>query len=206
MVASGDADPDLPPPSDHAGEIDPLLRFFHLAGRLKETARAGWRLRGIDRPESVADHSYRLALLALVLAPKSDPPLDARRCVAMALAHDLAESIVGDITPYDGVTAEEKRLREEEAMRRLDDLAGGAGLLELWAEYDAAETAEARFVKELDKLETAMQAAEYVQGGAASAADLNEFRQSAERRLTLPITRALLDALSRADVSGADPP
>jgi putative hydrolase of HD superfamily len=186
-------------------EADDLLRFFHLAGRLKETARAGWKLRGIDRPESVADHSFRLALLALVLAPRAEPPVDLHRCVAMALVHDLAESIVGDITPYDGVPAEEKRRREEEAMRRLDSLAEGAGLLALWAEYDAAETAEARFVKELDKLETAMQAAEYAGNGAAPAAGLSEFRQNAERRLALPVTRALLDALSRADTPGGDP-
>jgi putative hydrolase of HD superfamily len=185
--------------------LDDLLRFFHLAGRLKETARAGWKLRGIDRPESVADHSFRLALLALVLAPRADPPVDAGRCVAMALVHDLAESIVGDITPYDGVTAEEKRRREEEAMRRLDSLAGGAGLLALWEEYDAAETAEARFIKELDKLETAIQAAEYAGSGAAPAAGLREFHQSADRRLSLPVTRALLDALSREDAAGGDP-
>lgn len=206
MVDRDDVDSDLPPAPDQAGEIDSLLRFFHHAGRLKETARAGWKLRGIDRPESVADHSFRLALLALVLAPRTDPPVDVQRCVAMALVHDLAESIVGDITPYDGVAAEEKRRREEEAMRRLDSLAPGAGLMELWAEYDAAATAEARFVKELDKLETAMQAAEYVQGGAASAADLREFREGAERRLTLPVTRALLDALSREDAPDGDPP
>ena len=201
MVAPDDSDP-----ADDARSVDDLLRFFHQAGRLKETARAGWKLRGIDHPESVADHSFRLALLALVLAPRADPPVDPHRCVAMALVHDLAESIVGDITPYDGVTAEEKRRREEEAMRRLDSLAGGAGVLELWAEYDAAATAEARFVKELDKLETAMQAAEYVQSGAAPAADLREFRENAERRLSLPITRALLDALSREDAAGSDPP
>jgi len=192
--------------ADDTRTIDDLLRFFHLAGRLKETSRAGWKLRGIDRPESVADHSFRLALLALVLAPRADPPVDLQRCVAMALVHDLAESIVGDITPYDGVSAEEKRRREEEAMRRFDSLAEGAGLLALWAEYDAVETAEARFVKELDKLETAMQASEYVQDGAAPAADLREFHDNAERRLTLPVTRALLDALSRdAAADGRSP-
>jgi putative hydrolase of HD superfamily len=187
------------------GDADALLRFFHLAGRLKETARAGWKLRGIAEPESVADHSFRLALLALVLAPKSDPPLDVHRCVAMAIVHDLAESLVGDITPYDGVSADEKRRREEKAMRRLASLAGDAGLAELWAEYDAAATPEARFVKELDKLETAMQAAEYARAGAASAEDLREFRDSAERRVTLPVTRALLDALSRDPDSDSDP-
>jgi len=206
VVATGDSDSGDRDPADDTRSIDDLLRFFHAAGRLKETARAGWKLRGIDRPESVADHSFRLALLALVLAPRADPPVDLHRCVAMALVHDLAESIVGDITPYDGVSAEEKRRREEEAMRSLDSLAGGAGVLELWAEYDAAATAEARFVKELDKLETAMQAAEYAGAGAAPAAGLREFRDNAERRLTLPITRALLDALSREDATGSDPP
>lgn len=190
--------------TSHDSKTDDLLRFFHLAGRLKETARAGWKLRGIAEPESVADHSFRLALLALVLAPKSDPPLDAHRCVAMAIVHDLAESLVGDITPYDGVSADEKRRREEEAMRHLASLAGDAGLADLWAEYDAATTPEARFVKELDKLETAMQAAEYARAGTAPVEDLREFRDSAERRVTLPAARALLDALPRDPDPGTD--
>lgn len=182
-----------------SGADDDLLRFFRLAGRLKETARAGWGLRGIAKPESVADHSFRLALLAFVLAPRAG--LDRERCVAMALAHDLAECVVGDITPYDGVSAEEKRRREEEAMRRLDALAAGAGLLGLWAEYDAAATPEARFVKELDKLETALQADEYAASGAA-AGDLREFRDNAERRVTTPLLRALLAASGREGGEG----
>jgi putative hydrolase of HD superfamily len=202
MDGAADSAPNGPADGDGAADADALLRFFRLAGRLKETARAGWRLRGIEEPESVADHSFRVALLALVLAPRADPPVDAQRCVAMALVHDLAESIVGDITPYDGVAPDEKRRREEEAMRRLDALAGGAGLLALWAEYDAGTTAEARLVKELDKLETAMQAADYAAAGAAPAADLREFRDNAERRLALPDTRALLDALSHPDAEG----
>ncbi|HEX2202392.1 MAG TPA: HD domain-containing protein [Longimicrobium sp.] len=172
-----------------------LLRFFRLAGRLKETPRAGWALRGVADAESVADHSFRLALLAFVLAPRAEAGLDRERCVALALAHDLAECEVGDITPYDGVSAEEKRRREAEAMRRLDALAGEAGLFDLWAEYDAAATPEARFVKELDKLETAMQADEYAASGAAPADGLREFHRNAERRVTTPLLRALLDAL-----------
>jgi putative hydrolase of HD superfamily len=175
--------------------LDDLLELFHLAGRLKETPRAGWKLRGIEHPESVADHSYRLALMALVLAPRADEPLDRARCVAMALVHDLAESLVGDITPYDGISPEEKRRREAEAVRRLDALAEGAGLRALWEEYDAAATPEARFVKELDKLETAFQAAEHTRGGAASAEEMREFHDNAARRVTSTITRELLDAL-----------
>lgn len=182
-------------PSDAAGD-DALLRFFHLAGRLKETPRAGWALRGIAAPESVAEHSHRVALLALVLAPRTER-LDAARCVAMALVHDLAEALVGDITPFDDVDADEKRRREEEAMRRLAAVAGDDGLLGLWREYAAAETPEACFVKELDKLETVMQAAEYGSARSAPHGALAEFWDAAAARLASAGTRALLDALRR---------
>lgn len=183
--------------------MDDLLHFFLLAGRLKQTPRAGWPLRGVADPESVADHSFRLALLALVLAPRADEPLDRERCVAMALVHDLAECLVGDITPFDGVPAEEKQRREAEAMRHLAERAGDPHLLELWREYDAAATPEARFVKELDKLETVIQAAEYERAGAADAAGLQEFWEGAERRLASPLARALLEALARERGEGA---
>jgi putative hydrolase of HD superfamily len=174
-----------------------LLRFFHLAGRLKETPRAGWALRGIADPESVAEHSHRMALLALVLAPRAGPPLDAGRSVAMALVHDLAEALVGDITPFDGVEAEEKRRREEEAMRTLAALAGNDALLDLWREYAAAETPEARFVKELDRLETVLQASEYGAREDVGHAALGEFWDAAAARLSSAGTRALFDALRR---------
>jgi putative hydrolase of HD superfamily len=176
---------------------DALLRFFHLAGRLKETPRAGWALRGIADPESVAEHSHRAALLALVLAPRAEPPLDVARCVAMALVHDLAEALVGDITPFDGVGSDEKLRREEEAMQRLAALAGDEGLLGLWREYAAAATPEARFVKELDRLETVLQASEYGARGSAGHGSLDEFWDAAAARLSSAGTRALLDALRR---------
>lgn len=168
-----------------------MVEFLHLAGRLKQTARAGWKLRGIAGPESVADHTFRVALMALVLARDAD--LDRERCVAIALVHDLGESIVGDITPYDGVAAEEKRRREREAMARLSQLTGGPELLELWEEYDRGATPEARFVKELDKLETVVQAAEYE---SEHAADLDEFWAMGERGMGSPLARALLAHLA----------
>lgn len=168
-----------------------ILEFIRLAGRLKRTARAGWKLRGIPEPESVAEHTFRVALLALVLGP--DRGVDRERCVAMALVHDLGESIVGDITPFDGVAPEEKRRRERQAMVRLSELAGAPELLALWEEYDRGATPEARFVKELDKLETVVQAAEYE---AEHAAELDEFWALGERTLGSPTARALLARLA----------
>src|SRR4051794_20795679 len=172
---SPDADERGPAPADAA-----LLHFLHLAGRLKDTPRAGWTLRGISAPESVAEHSHRAALLALVLAPRARPPLDVSRCVAMALVHDLAEALVGDITPYDGISADEKRAREEAAMRELASLAADDSLLALWREYDAASSPEARFVKELDKLETVLQASEYGSRGDTAPGALDEFWANAD--------------------------
>ena len=114
--------------------------------------------------------------------------------MGVALVHDLAESLVGDITPHDGVSADEKRRREEEAMRALAELSGDGEILDLWREYDAAESPEARFVKELDKLETAMQAAEYERRDGVA---LDEFRATADARLSTPLLRDLLAALAR---------
>ena len=73
---------------------DGLAELARLAGALKRVRRRGWVLRGVTEPESVADHSFRTALLALVLA--RDDSFDRGRCVAMALVHDLAEAVVGD--------------------------------------------------------------------------------------------------------------
>ena len=196
------------PISPDAGKRGPasadaaLLRFFHLAGRLKDTPRAGWTLRGISAPESVAEHSHRAALLALVLAPRAHPPLDVSRCVAMALVHDLAEALVGDITPYDGISPDDKRAREEAAMRELASLAADESLLALWREYDGAASPEARFVKELDKLETVLQASEYGARGDAAPGALDEFWANADARLSSPVTRDVLDALVREREAG----
>ncbi len=169
---------------------------------LKSTDRAGWKLAGVALPESVADHTFGVAILAWILAPRMDPPLDRDRCVAIALIHDLAEAIVGDITPYDGVPPDEKRRREEAAMYEIAEHGGYDpkaldSIAAIWSEYDAAESAEARFVKELDKLDTVLQAAEYERQGDAVPDALREFWANAEARLSSPVTRALLDALHR---------
>ena len=78
----------------------------------------------------------------------------------MALVHDLAEAVVGDITPNDGVSDEEKAAMEREAMGTMTAALGARGeaLMALWEEYEAGESAEARLVKDMDKLEMIAQA------------------------------------------------
>jgi putative hydrolase of HD superfamily len=138
---------------------------------LKELPRAGWKRVGIEDGESVADHSYGVALLALVACP---PGLDRDRLVAMALLHDLAEAHVGDITPHDGVSRQEKHRRERAAMHTI--LHGAPDLLALWEEAEACTTPEARYLKRLDRAEMATQARRYA---VTHGADVSEFLESA---------------------------
>ena len=83
-------------------DISSLLHFFREAGKLKTLVRAGWTRKGVPAPESVAEHSFRMVLMAMVLGDRQD--LDTLKLVKMCLIHDLPEVIAGDITPHDGIT------------------------------------------------------------------------------------------------------
>lgn len=169
--------------------IEGLARFVHQVGRLKRVPRTGWLDRGVPpiSTESVADHSFRVALLAWVAAEEATG-LDRDRVLTLALLHDLAEAVTGDLPPYDpeallGVAGSDraallnrrhlrsaaqrdaKRVAESEAFADLiADLPDRVRreLAALWQELEAGESAEARFVKQADKLETFFQSREYL--------------------------------------------
>ncbi|KAI0332755.1 hypothetical protein GY45DRAFT_1368979 [Cubamyces sp. BRFM 1775] len=149
-VSSGDASADR-------------LAFFHILERLKTQRRTGWVDHKVPGPESISDHMYRMAILAMCT---SDPELDVSKCVMMALVHDLAEAQVGDIAPREGIPKAEKRRLEAEAMHSfvhemLHNNPSAQRIEALWKEYEEGETKEAQFVKDLDRFEMACQAAEY---------------------------------------------
>ncbi|KAN0088791.1 HD domain containing protein [Tylopilus felleus] len=139
------------------------LAFFHVLERLKTQTRTGWTEHNIPNPESISDHMYRMAVLAMCT---SDPTLDVSKCVMMSIVHDLAEAQVGDITPRERIPKEEKQRLEAEAMHNFvhDMLHASPAALRieaLWQEYEERVTPEAKFVKDLDRLEMALQAREY---------------------------------------------
>jgi 5'-deoxynucleotidase YfbR-like HD superfamily hydrolase len=76
------------------------LEFAHIIGKLKSLVRTGWTRYDVRDPEDVADHSFRTALLALVLAKEAG--VDAEKAVAMALVHDIGEAKIGDIITAHG--------------------------------------------------------------------------------------------------------
>lgn len=161
------------------------LDVLDLGLALKELDRAGWRQRGLAEVESVAAHSWGMAWLALALAP---PELDRGRLLALCALHDLAEVLVGDITPGDGVDPQSKIDRERSAAARI--LATRPDLWGLWEDYEKDRSDEAHFVHQLDKLDMALQALRYARTRGLEPA---EFLASARRGVVDPALRALLE-------------
>lgn len=152
------------------------LEFCRLIGKLKTTPRTGWVRRQVPSYESVADHSWRVAAMAALLFDSNDidgmrndhPPRSSSSSsdssVVMAIVHDLAECIVGDICPEDQIT--NKHEREANAMKQIVHLlrkANGAHqtLEAAFEDYEARRSSESQLVKDLDGLDMILQAAEY---------------------------------------------
>lgn len=138
-------------------EIHSILTFLRRAEALKHTYRSAWTSEG--EPESVAAHTWRLALMALVFAP-SLPEIDLLRLLKISLIHDLGEAINGDIPAIHQTEGEDKNIQEREDLLSLIDTLPNSlhdELLSLWEEYENAASPEARIAKGLDKLETLLQ-------------------------------------------------
>ena len=195
----------------------PPLRRRRRLPVVQTQKRTGWVKRGVQGPESIADHMYRMGLMAMLVqgteydyhrwvgagcwvllvvvaggagggrrgllacgccaawpalpcwthsktalfpvvprCPCSLPPR-ARRCMKLALVHDVAEAIVGDITPTCGVSDADKHALESAAVQRIKGMLGGTTLAGeeielLWLEYEAGQSAEAQLVKDFDKV------------------------------------------------------
>ncbi|XP_071951348.1 5'-deoxynucleotidase HDDC2-like [Antedon mediterranea] len=139
-----------------------MLRFFSMIHKLKTIKRAGWVRTRVSNPESVPDHMYRMAIMSMFIP--SSTGVNKNRIMKLALIHDMAECIVGDITPFDNVSKDEKYRREQEAMQELTELAGpevGQEIYTLWKEYEQQSTPEAKWVKDLDRYEMIQQAFDY---------------------------------------------
>ncbi|KAI5776360.1 HD domain-containing protein [Geopyxis carbonaria] len=155
------------------------LAFLHIIERLKTTPREGWKRFDIKHGESIADHMYRMGIITM-LCPH-DIGVNRDRCVKMALVHDMAEALVGDLTPPDNIPKEEKFRRELESMKYItEELLTpysptiAQEFLELWEEYETGTSKESVFVKDVDRFELVCQTIEYEKKYNAQK-DLQEF-------------------------------
>ena len=138
--------------------------------QLKDIPRTGWVRSGVENPESVAAHSWGMAVLALKLCPED---LNLEHVLKLCLVHDLPEVIVGDLTPTDDRST--KAADERAAMQEL-----APEWVDLFDEYEQQSTPEAIYVRSLDKLDMALQAKLYME---RSDLDLNQFIESARKTL-----------------------
>lgn len=196
---------DTPEPILSSAELAPNLWKALLAvPALKEVLRSGWRRVGLPHPESVASHSWGAAILALSLCP---PSLDRSKVIEIALVHDWAEAQVGDLTPYDHVSPQDKAKREDMAFKQISEpLPNGSLMYARFQEYQANATKEAQFVHALDKLDMALQAAAYAKE--FPSLSFGEFIESAHnylsQKLTEPEALALNYLLSCASSASSE--
>lgn len=164
-------------------QVSAFVAAYFEFNHLKQLYRQGWLQHNVpaSRCESVADHSFCVALLALLLVEACAPELDRYKVLGMALLHDLGEIYAGDLTPLDQVEVSEKQRLERQSVEQvLSKLPGSSTHLRLWEEYEAAASPEARFVREIDRLEMGLQAAVYQQ---QNLVDPKDFFASAEKGL-----------------------
>ncbi|KAJ2443861.1 hypothetical protein GGF42_006496 [Coemansia sp. RSA 2424] len=181
--------------TDYNARASSVIDFLSIVERLKRTKRTGWVNSGIKGPESIADHMHRMGIMALLI---DDHTLDQARCVKMAIVHDLAEALVGDITPFDGVAKEKKRELERAGMQQIVDTLGNSvqakEIEALWLEYEDDMTAEAHLVHDLDKCEMIQQALEYEK---SDSTQLDSFFESTRGIFRHPQVQAWVEEIYR---------
>lgn len=137
--------------------LEKIFDFLHKIENLKNTTR--YLKTTLGRQESSAEHSWRLAMMTFIFADELKLNIDVNKSIKIALVHDLAESITGDIN---AILIEDGKVSKNEikAMLKLtkdvpNELENE--IMNLWNEYNNNETKEAKFIKALDKIETLLQ-------------------------------------------------
>ena len=149
-------------------KINKVLDFYILTNSLKDKIRSGVSLWHIskDRLESVAEHIYGTCMLAIALDSEYDFNIDIKKAILMLTIHELEECYIGDLTPFDNITREEKIKKGEQAVSEiLSGLVKKEEYLDLTKEYNAKKTPEAIFASNCDKLEMLLQMKIYEEKG-----------------------------------------
>jgi putative hydrolase of HD superfamily len=169
-----------------------ILDFFNTAANLKKISRQGWIDKlSLERPESVADHTFSMAIMGMIFSDLGN--YNTEKILKTILLHDLAESVIGDITP-EQISKKEKNMLENKAIKSI--LGKLPSSLQkqytcLWQEYQANNSKEARIVHQLDKIEMALQAKIYSKDG-YSKEKLSSFFNSVKDEIVDPKLLKLL--------------
>jgi putative hydrolase of HD superfamily len=184
--------------------LEELITFSEIIGKLKVVNRTGWISHvGITKPESVADHSFRCAILAMCIGDLQG--VDTEKLVRMLLLHDIQESITGDHDYYAKKEIGTPIVKLQERLAMKDILSTLPTKLKrkysaIWQEYEDKTTLEAMLANDIDKIEMLMQASEYEKEGYDSG-KLDEFWTSVQSKIKTPIIQELFKLLKDKRIS-----
>ena len=136
-----------------------VINYYVLCNRLKDIVRTGWKNWKVkrERIESVAEHIFGTQMLAIAMKSEYNYDIDIEKVIYMLAIHELGETIIGDITPFQ-MSKEEKEKKEHEAVHNiLDKLIDGEKIEEIFLEFDEHKTPESKFAYQCDKLECDLQ-------------------------------------------------
>ena len=147
-------------------KIKEAMRFYLLATKLKYKIRSAWDEKHwnvtSERVESIAEHVYGTCILAISMSSQFDFDIDLNKVLKMLAIHEIGEVLIGDITPFDNITEEQKAEIEHTAMQKvLGGLATKDELYALLLEFDEHKTNESKFAFLCDKMEADLQAKVY---------------------------------------------
>lgn len=149
--------------------LEEIVEFSKLIGNLKKNKRTGWITKAnIENAESVADHTFRTAILAMVIGDVRK--LDTEKMIRMALLHDLEESVMGDLDVKTKKKLGQKEVKKME-INSIEKILGKLPeelknkYMALWNETKEKKSKEAKIIESIDKLEMAFQALEYEKEG-----------------------------------------
>ncbi len=175
-------------------DIRNAMKFYLLATKLKYKIRSGWDKNhwnvNSERIESIAEHVYGTCILAISLDSEFQLNMDMEKVLKMLTIHEIGEVLIGDITPFDKITQEEKEEIEHEAMRNvLGDIFNKDELFGLLIEFDEHNTKESKFAFLCDKMEAVIQSKVYQDMGFQHSLDDQENNIA----LKSPIIRKMID-------------
>lgn len=169
-----------------------IIEFLALVGKSKNILRSGWVREKIKNPESVAEHSFRLSVLAMILADQLG--VDKEKLIKMALLHDLGEVITGDIVWSRGKIIDIKKRADKEAREKegiievFNTIDRPKEYLKIFEEMVERTSQEAKIFWQLDKLEMAIQALEYEKDQGKK---LDEFFENADLQIHASFLRKI---------------
>lgn len=168
-----------------------ILDFLKTAANLKKIPRQGWVEKLLlQHPESVADHSYSMAIMSMIISDMRN--YNTEKIIKMVLLHDLAEAKIGDFTPNQLNIEKKKKLENNAFNEIMDELPENIKFqyLQIWEEYQENISIESKLVHQIDRLEMTLQAKLYEREG-HSENKLESFYESAKKDIDDPKLKEL---------------